>query len=609
MVELLEKIDIDRDEARLRLYNTETVQERFKLPARKEEFKSSISSFLYELILLSFFCLRDKRFRQIARIVFKLIKQVKIKPKETPDFLLNAFLELDSTFIKIGQFLSTRSDLLPKEYIEVLSELQDSLPPLPFEKVKSQVEKELRKSLEKIFKSFEVDPIASASIGQVHKAELLNGLNVVVKIQRPDLNILFYHDLAILRCIATFMGRYTEIGKDREWVQIIDEIGKTLFEEIDFIQEGRNADRFRKNLKYEERIYIPKVFWQYTTRKLITIEYVGGIKITDLNSLKQNNLNPEELALVLVNAYFKQFFEDGFYHADPHPGNIVVKNDGTIVFYDFGMVGRINENIRAELATVLFSIIGNDTDTLLSTLKKLELIKQDINIQPIKRVIEQAAYKYYGGAKLSDIDLNGVEDDLKKLFHERPMKLPSKFAYTLRMTGTLEGICRTLDPDFSLVKAATPYFQDWIKEKSPESQKSKWIYLKALFPNQSKLIDRAKIYLEVIRDLPKYVSNIEQNKLNADMLTSSGVSEQKEKPEESTYLKGEIAEVNLKLRFAYTIVFLLCFTFIGSFLVEKGSQVVSMFGFLLLLCSLIGAITIVSWSILGSARIVQTKEK
>lgn len=559
-------------------YNSNIVQERFKLPSKP-------SFFLQEFFLLCFYCLRDKRFRQIAGVIFKLIKQIRkpqVETRLTASLLLNAFVELGPTFIKIGQFLSSRPDLIPKEYINVLSQLQDSLPPIQFDKIKSIVESELRKPLEIIFKSFETESIASASIGQVHKAKLLNDFDVVVKIQRPDLSLTFYQDLAILRCLTTFLERHTRIGKDREWVQIIDEIGKTLFEEIDFIQEGKNADKLRKNLKYEDRIYIPKIFWQYTTKKLITIEYVPGIKITDVDSLVKNNLNPKELALILVNAYFKQVFEDGFYHADPHPGNIVVKNDSSIVFYDFGMVGRINENVRGELANVLVSIIGNDTDTLLSTLKKLDLIKNDVDITPIKRIIEQAAYKYYDGAKIESLDLNGIEEDLIKVFKEKPMKLPSKFTYTLRATGTLEGVCRTLDPDFSLTSAASPYLQNWIKDKAPES---KWVYLKTLFPNQGKLIDKIKIYVEVIKDLPKYVSNIEKT----DVETKTNF--------ENEYLKDEVQEATSKLNIAYGIIFLLCFVFIGNFLIQSSNYIVSILGLILLISSLVGSIGIVSISI------------
>lgn len=581
MVEVLEKTDArSRDAPLERLYyDIKTVQQGFALPSKP-------TFFLHESFLLCFYFLRDKRFRQIARVIFKLSKDLRNNSQCAP-LVLNAFVDLGPTFIKIGQFLSSRRDIIPKEYIEALSSLQDSLPPIPFNEIKPVIESELRKSVDLIFKSIESEPIASASIGQVYRAKLLNDLDVVIKIQRPNLHLYFYQDLAILRCLATFLERYSALGKDREWVQIIDEVGKTLFEEIDFIQEGKNADKLRKNLKHEERIYIPRIFWKYTTKRLITIEFVPGIKITDVDSLIKNNFNPKELALILSNAYFKQVFEDGFYHADPHPGNIVVKKDGAIVFYDFGMVGRINKNIRAELMNVLISIIGNDTDTLLSTLRKLDLIKKDVDITPIKKVIEEAAYKYYSGAKLKSLDLTGIEGDLKKLFEEKPMKLPSKFTYTLRATGTLEGVCRTLDPDFSLIAAAKPFLQNWIKEHSPES---KWIYLKTLFPNQSKLIDKIKIYMDVIRDLPKYVSKIEKS--NVEMSRANMQTDF-----ETEHFKAEITEANSKLNITYTIIFLLSFVFIGNYLITSSNTLISLFGFILLIVSLIGSIGIVAFSV------------
>ncbi|MBI3591176.1 MAG: AarF/ABC1/UbiB kinase family protein [Candidatus Melainabacteria bacterium] len=593
MIETLEKIDVSRDVPTAHLYyDPNFVQERFNLPVREKDFKRNFISFLHESILLGYFCLRDKRFKQISKVIYRLINRIRKKDALISEYVKDAFIELDSTFIKIGQFLSSRTDLLPKEYIEALSELQDSLPPIPFDEVKLLIEQELRKPLDRIFKSFNPEPIASASIGQVHRAELLSGIQVAVKIQRPNLNLLFYQDLAILRCWATFLERYTELGKGREWVEIIDEIGKTLFEEIDFIQEGKNADRFRKNLKSEERIHIPKIYWQYTTRKLLTIEFVPGIKITDLDALKEKNHDTKELAQVLVNAYFKQFFEDGFYHADPHPGNIVVEDDGTIVFYDFGMVGRINENVRRELGSVLVSVVGGDTDTLINTLKNLDLIKSEADISPLKRVIEEAAYKYYDGAKLESINLDGIQDDLNKLFEEKPMKLPSKFTYTLRMTGTLEGVCRTLDPDFSLISTAKPYLQHWIKGKLPES---KWLLLKSIFPKQSKLIEKAKVYFDVIKELPKYASNIENG--NSKSVNAEPKEKDKDNDSEIKYLKEDLKEANSKLKLAYRIIFLLFLVFLGSFLVQSEDYIINILGFAMLSCSLIGSIGIVAWSI------------
>ena len=578
-------------------YNADIVQNKFQLPTRNSKSKKNLVLFLYDFSLLSYFCLRDKRFRQICIVFFSLLRKAKKKDLGLPDYIKNTFIELNSTFIKIGQFLSSRSDLFPQKYIEALSELQDSLPPISFEEVKLLLESELRKPTDRIFKSIDSTPIASASIGQVHKAELLNGAEVVVKVQKPDLSKLFYEDLAILRCLAVFLERYFDIAKDREWVQIVDEIGKTLFEEIDFIQEGKNADRFRKNLRYEEQIYIPKVFWQYTTRKLITIEYVPGIKITDIDALKQCNHNPKEIANTLVTAYFKQFFEDGFYHADPHPGNIVVKDNGTIVFYDFGMVGRINKNIREELVNVLASIVANDTDALIDSMKGLDLIKQETDITPLKRVIEQAAYKYYDGAQFDSLNLNDLSEDLKILFKDKPMKLPSKFTYTLRMTGTLEGVCRKLDPEFSLIEVAKPYLHNWITEKLPTS--SKWKYISSLFPKQSKLIEKIKIYYEVIKGLPQYVSKYEskdKNNSKSETLQEKN-TELSDIKIQNESLKEDVREFDSKLRYAYGIIFLSCFVFLGMFLISTGENLNGILGLTLLVFSLIGSVGLVIWSL------------
>ncbi|OGI20671.1 MAG: hypothetical protein A3B68_08995 [Candidatus Melainabacteria bacterium RIFCSPHIGHO2_02_FULL_34_12] len=581
-------------------YDKKLVQERYKLPERNIVFNGNIFTFTHESFLLSYYCLRDPRFRKITKVFFRLFRKILKKDPGSPVHLKEAFLELGPTFIKIGQFLSSRPDIIPEEFIGVLSELQDSLPPIPFSEIKPFLEKELRKPLNMIFKSFDEEPIASASIGQVYKGELINGAKIVVKVQRPDLNILFYRDLAIIRCLATFLERYTKIGKGREWVQIIDEIGRTLFEEIDFIQEGKNADHFRRNLKHEERIYIPRVFWHHTTKKVLTIEYVPGIKITDIASLKNKNHNPKELAKILVNAYFKQFFKDGFYHADPHPGNIVVKDDGTIVFYDFGMVGRISENVREELANVLINIVRNDTDALLDTLKELDLLKSGSDLQPLKRVIEKAAYKYYEGTKLNSLNVSDIEDDLKILIDEKPMKLPSKFTYTLRMTGTLEGVCRTLDPDFSLISVTKPYLQNWLKDKLP---KSKWFYLKYLFPEENKFVGKIKAYSAVIRSLPRYVNEIE--KKNGKHLNETGTNKEninnteiKKEIREKKFLKAEATKFYLKSKLSYGIIFVFCLVFIGRIMVEKTDPIISLTGFTILIFSVFASFSLAGWAYL-----------
>ncbi len=579
-------------------YDINLIQSTFNLPEREKDFRGNWLSFFQESFLLSYFCLRDKRFRQIFSVAYRLLNQIKKDKDNSHQHLKNAFIELDTAFIKIGQFLSSRTDLLPKQHIEALSELQDSLPPLPFEEIKEIVEIELRKSTDKVFKSIDPAPIASASIGQVHKAELLNGLSVIIKVQRPNLSNLFYRDLSILRCIATYMERYTEVGKGREWTQIVDEIGKTLFEEIDFIQEGKNADHIRKNLRHEVMVCIPKVYWQYTTKKFIVIEFVPGTKITDIESIKQKGLIPKDIAVHLVNIYFKQFFEDGFYHADPHPGNIVVKDDGTIVFYDFGMVGRINKTVREELANILLSVVKNDTETLLDSLKNLKLIKSNSDIKPIKKIIEQAVYDYYDGGRFESLNLEGLEDEIKDIIDEKPFVLPSKFTYTLRMTSTLEGVCRTLDPEFSLISVAKPYLQNWLKNKLSQSE-SKWDYLQTVFPKQSNFIKKLGVYIEVIKELPKYVANMEKEIIETPELVLREEEKVNIKSNKFNVLQNEIKENNSKLHVSYMVIFLLCFTLFGSNMIQNQNYTINLFGFILLFSSLTGSIGLVWWFIIN----------
>ena len=249
--------------------------------------------------------------------------------RKQADWIRETMLELGPTFIKVGQLFSTRADLFPLEYVEELSKLQDQVPAFTYEQASKIIEISLGKPLNKLFKSFDPIPLAAASLGQVHRAQLNSGEDVVVKVQRPGLKKLFSIDLAILKKIAQYFQNHPKWGKGRDWTGIYEECCKILWEETDYLNEGRNADTFRRNFRGEDWVKVPKVYWRYTSPQVLTLEYLPGIKISHYEALEAAGLDRKLLAKLGAKAYLIQLLNNGFFHADPHPGNIAVDSDGS----------------------------------------------------------------------------------------------------------------------------------------------------------------------------------------------------------------------------------------------------------------------------------------
>ncbi len=280
-------------------------------------------------------------------------------------------LSLGPTFIKIGQLFSTRADLFPIEYVEELSKLQDRVPAFSYEKVKSTIEDDFGRPLAELYKSFEPVPIAAASLGQVHCAQLHSGEEVVVKIQRPGLSRLFAIDLSILKGIAQYFQNHKEWGRGRDWMGIYAECCRLLWLEIDFLHEGRNGDKFRRNFRGVDWVKVPRIYWRYTSPRVLTMEYMPGIKISHYEALESAGLDRKRLARLGAEAYLRQLLTDGFFHADPHPGNIAVDTDGALIFYDFGMMGQIPAVTRSRLMDTFVGIAQRNAGLVMDSLVEL----------------------------------------------------------------------------------------------------------------------------------------------------------------------------------------------------------------------------------------------
>lgn len=372
-------------------------------------------------------------------------------------------LDLGPTFIKVGQALSTRVDLLRKEYIEELSKLQDQVPKFPIEEAIRIIQEELGDEPSQIFQHFHPEPIAAASLGQVHRVTLLTGQEAIIKVQRPNLVGTFQIDLCILKHTARLLQKNTELGRNREWVYIVDEFGRTLFEEIDYIREGRNADRFRRNLAGGATgIAIPQIHWRYTSRRVITMEYLPGIKINDLSGLESATLPKAEIAVRLVKAYFQQLLIDGFFHADPHPGNIAVNPEGEIVLYDFGMVGSIQEETRLKMVSTFLNIVNKRTDAILSNLADLNMITPGADLEEIRSVVDWALENYYD-IPHDQLNFEQLADEMAEVMYYYPFKLPAAFTFMFRALITLEGVATNLYPQIQFMSLAVDYAKDFMQ--------------------------------------------------------------------------------------------------------------------------------------------------
>ena len=373
--------------------------------------------------------------------------------RQRAKWLVNTLLDLGPTFIKIGQALSTRADLLPLEYVQALGQLQDRVPEFSTTEAIALIEFELGKSIHTLYRDL---PLAAASLGQVHKARLHTGEDVVVKVQRLGLEKLFNLDFKILLRLVRFCHRYLPWTRKYNLAAIYDEFFTILYQEIDYIQEGKNADRFRQNFSNHHSIIIPKIYWQFTTTKVLTMEYVPGIKIDERRTLLACGLDVKKIAQLGICAYLKQLLEDGFFHTDPHPGNMAVSQDGCLIFYDFGMMAEVNSLSKEQMVKTFFAVLRKDTDQVVDTLIDMGLIEPVADMTPLRRLITFLLDKFT--EKPVDIKaLSQIKSELYAMFEQQPFRLPPQMTFILKSLTTLDGIARTLDPEYNLVAAAQPF--------------------------------------------------------------------------------------------------------------------------------------------------------
>ncbi|AEG60974.1 ABC-1 domain-containing protein [Desulforamulus ruminis DSM 2154] len=372
--------------------------------------------------------------------------------------------QLGPTYIKLGQIASTRPDILPPAILSELEKLQDKVPPFSFAQVTSVIEQELGAELEEIFEQFDPDPLAAASIGQVHQAVLRTGEKVAVKIQRPGIAANIETDLEILYELARLAQRRFQWAEAYQIVDIVDEFAKSLGNELDYTIEARNAEKIYKQFQDNAQIYIPKVYWDYSSKKVLTAEYIAGIKISERDSLAQQGYHLSLLAERFAKGIFHQIFIEGFFHGDPHPGNVVVLPGEIIAFLDFGMVGRLSPDMKYHLSSIVIGLMRQNSDDLLKTLLRMGIVPDDVNMVKLRDDIEILREKYYG-VPLSQISLGEAVNNIFAVTLTHKIKMPADFALVGKALLTMEGIAEKLDPKLSILDIAQPFGRKLLMER------------------------------------------------------------------------------------------------------------------------------------------------
>ncbi|XP_020180058.1 protein ACTIVITY OF BC1 COMPLEX KINASE 8, chloroplastic isoform X1 [Aegilops tauschii subsp. strangulata] len=484
-----------------------------------------------------------------------------MRRKVLAKWLKESILRLGPTFIKIGQQFSTRVDILPKEYVDQLSELQDQVPPFPSETAVSTIEEELGASVNEIFERFDVEPLAAASLGQVHRA-CLNGQEVVLKVQRPGLKELFDIDLKNLRVIAEYLQKVDpkSDGAKRDWVAIYDECANVLYQEIDYTKEAFNAEKFAENFKNMDYVKVPEIYWEYTTPQVLTMEYVPGIKINRIQQIDKLGLDRKRLGRYAVESYLEQILSHGFFHADPHPGNIAVDdaNGGRLIFYDFGMMGRllmiilfppksiyvislifilftcsISPNIREGLLEVFYGVYEKDPDKVLQAMVQMGVLVPTGDMTAVRRTAqffldsfeerlaaqrkerEMATVEPGFKKQLSKEEkfekkkqrLAAIGEDLLAIAADQPFRFPATFTFVVRAFSVLDGIGKGLDPRFDITEIAKPYAMELLRfneagvEVLVKDARKRWDRQSRAFYNVFRQPDRVEKLAQIIERL------------------------------------------------------------------------------------------------------------
>ena len=465
---------------------------------------------IYILLTISFF---------IIRLLFQGSSKNKKIQKDLSKYLFNVITDLGPCYIKLGQALSTRPDLVRQDWLTELTNLQDNLPPFEHKIALKILEKELGSQANILFDDFPSEPIASASLGQVYKAKLSNNYYVAVKVQRPNLEFIIRRDVVILKLLANFLAPFLPLNIGVGIGEIIDEFGKALFEEINYEKEAINAERFAKLFKNNPQVIIPKVEKSFSSKKVITTSWIEGVKLKDRNEIEQNNLIPSSFIRTGVISGLQQLFEYGYFHADPHPGNMFAlrggdQKNGHIAYVDFGMMDSISDFDRLTLIKAIVHLINNEFLLLAKDFQKLGFLSDDQDLQslvnPLKEVLGDSL-----GKEVGNFNFKEITDKFSKLMYAYPFRVPSRFALIIRAVVSQEGLALRLDPEFKIVRIAYPYIAK--KLLTDNSDEIVNILLEVIFDKEGRIqTDKLESLLNIL-----FKDSID---INADLIPVANAS-------------------------------------------------------------------------------------
>lgn len=474
-----------------------------------------------------------KRYREIVEILLKhgfgylideldlyqfvpLSKRIKnLDQSNPPDTskavrLRKVLEDLGPTFIKLGQLLSTRPDLLPQKYILELEKLQDHAPPIQFEKVVEQLEAELDSDYKQLFAEISPEPLASASIGQVHKAILQNGTEVVVKVQRPGIEKKVNADLDIMTDLARMLENRVFDDLFISPVKIMDNFSELIKKELDYRNEARNSVKFKNNFAADDKVKVADLYWEFITNKVLVMEYIAGVSINQL----EENIDRHQLAENIFNSFMKQILLDGCFHGDPHPGNIMITQNNKLGLIDFGLIGQLSQRDREIAATLFMSLLQKEMDLAVDELLKLGIVTEEIDKKALKRDLYKLVDDYYG-ATLEQIELGPLINRLFNLAFQYKIKLPFNFILLGKSLVTIEGLISKIDPKFDTVEAAKPFMSELIKAKLNPKRLLKELFngSRNILSTLTDLPDDVQYVLKLLRNDDLSI-NLEHNGLN-----------------------------------------------------------------------------------------------
>ncbi len=402
---------------------------------------------------------------------------------------------LGPTFIKLGQIASSRRDMIPEEIASELEKLQDDVLPFSYEKVSEIVESELGEPLDGLFKTFSETPLATASIGQVHAAQLFSGEEVAVKVQRPDIRSIIDIDLEILHDLARVIEKRVEWARRYRVREMIEEFSLSLQNELDYEVEGRNGERIATQFKNVESIHIPKIHWDLTSKKVLTMEMIKGIKVTQVDELDENGYDRELIAARLAESMFTQVLEYGFFHGDPHPGNIYILPNNVIAYLDFGMVGQLREDLKYHFASLLINLQKGSSKGMIKIFSAMDLLDENTDVAELKYDLDGLIGKYYD-TSFNEISMGAALTDVFAIAYRHRVRIPTEIAILGKAILTMEEIIKKLDPYFSVMKAVEPFGEKLFKQRlSPKNI-------------LSRSLDDIIENIEIIRDFPKDLKEI-----------------------------------------------------------------------------------------------------